>query len=785
MVSNIYGQEVTLTGTIRNEREQHVHYATISLTNSSDTSKVYGMLADEDGKFSIKVPKAHYTLEISVVGVNPYQQKLNLIKTDNVVNLGSITIQTNIALEEVVITSDHSQRIALDKKVYAVTKDILAGGGNLVDVMQNIPSVQVEVDGNISIRGNGNVLILVDGTNSGLTNTQTFLKTIPAGSIEKVEVITNPSAKYNAEGTGGIINVVLKKGKKKLLSSSFEIFSGIPLNSGANVNLSQGGEKISWYLNSGIGYSEPKKTNELALENRNTPPETTFQNSEKVLKQFYFSNNFGGQLALNKKHKISVDLTYRVAELRNENSINYLDFSTDILLGQSVRIDTENHQNKLLQLSSKYEWKALKDGASFELGFFAQNANDDSNSIIEDIEILPIQEAINKDFSTNIIRDHRYSFWAEYLLPFKNNEQLEFGTKHRTTIIKNDFEVTRLFDSNFITITEFTDNTTYDENILAFFLQYARSFKHFKYQIGLRSETTNIDLLTENNTNERPISYTNLFPSAFMQYDLNKDHQLRLSASRRIRRPRLNALVSFSSFSDSRNVFVGNPSINPSLVLRSELSYQGKLSNRISVFPTLFYSHTTDVMDYFIQKENITINRIAEEIFVTKTVNIGQRDSYGIELGTSFKVFNWLRFFSEFMISRFVQTGSFNTTYYDSTGVLSSGRLRFNFSPSKSLRIQMQHRFRGGNQRGQFTREPVYRMDMGMSKQLFDDKATLSVNFKDVFNTWKFRLKTNAENFTQNIVSQVRTPQANISFIYLLNQKKYKGKKGQQYDKLN
>ena len=180
--------------------------------------------------------------------------------------------------------------------------------------MQNVPSVQVEVDGKMSIRGNGSVRVLIDGRISGLTDTASLLRTIPAASIDKVEVITNPSSKYSAEGSGGIINIVLKKGKKKRLSASFESFIGVRLNSGANINVNKANENYSWYVNAGLGYSEPKATGEIALTNFESFPSVSFQTSEKILKQFYISNNLGGEYKFNAKHSVSVDFTYRLAD---------------------------------------------------------------------------------------------------------------------------------------------------------------------------------------------------------------------------------------------------------------------------------------------------------------------------------------------------------------------------------------------------------------------------------------------------------------------------------------
>lgn len=776
-----YGQHSIVTGKIVDEKKQAISYATVAFKNKQDSSKVLGTLSNDQGQFSIKIPHGRYRLEVSAVGNKPYQKDLNILAN---LNLGTISIQTTVTLDQVVVVADNTQDIALDKKVYNISQELLAGGGSLIDVMQNIPSVQVEVDGRVSIRGSGNVQILIDGRNSGFTDANTFLRTIPAGSIERIEVITNPSSKYVAEGTGGIINVVLKKGRKKRLTSSFEVFFGNPLNAGANVNISKGGRKLSWYFNTGVGYSEPKKLNEIRLERlNNMVSDETQQFSEKVLKQQYLFSNLGGQLMLNKAHRLAVDVTYRQANLRNEDVIDYQDYNRELLVNQSQRLDTEIAQNNLIRLSTTYRWKTNDLGGNLGVKLFVQSSSEDGNSVITDQSLLPVASISSVDRSANFMTDFRYNLSADYVQPIDKNTQIELGGLYRTTQIQNDFEVERTLGGVSSKIPEFTDRTSYNEVVYAFYAQYKKTYHKLKYQLGLRSETTNILIATENKTKEQAIFYTNLFPSAFVHYDVNAQHKIRLSVSRRIRRPRLRAIIPFSSFSDSRNVLLGNPSVNPSYVIVSELGYQGELSKRVSITPTFFYNHTTQVMDYFIQKGVITINGLPEEPLVRTTVNIGNRHHLGLELGVSYRALSWLSLYSEVVVSGFKQTGSFQEVDYNSTGMISVGRVRFNFHLPKSFKLQLQHRFIGGNKRGQFIRRSVYRMDLGISKQLFHKKATLSFNLKDVFNTWWYRVYFEGDSFRQNIVAQVRTPQANISLIYLWNQKKYKGKKGKQYDK--
>ena len=780
-----FAQNTTVSGTIKDKADTHVAYANIIFKAKNNTESIFGTLTDENGNFSIEVPKQNYDFEVSVIGLPPTISLLDLTSAKSKTNLGVIIINTDVALDEVVVTSnDSNYKIELDKKVYNVSKDLSVTGGSLIDVMQNVPSVQVEVDGQISIRGNGSVRILIDGRISGLTDTASLLRTIPAASIDRVEVITNPSSKYSAEGSGGIINIVLKKGKKKRLSSSFEIFSGVRLNSGINININKANENYSWYLNTGLGYSEPKATGEIELTNFESFPSESFQTSERILKQFYVLNNLGGEYKFNAKHSVSADFTYRLADLNTINSITYEDYNNDNLFATSKRLDSEAFKNNFFQIAGDYKVNLNDRGSQLKLSALTQSSLEDGNSAILEETTFPQAEIDANDAIDNNIKDKRFTVAIDYVHILKNKSQLEFGSRSRFTNIDNNFVINRLEDGITTTIPEFTDETNYSENVTSFYGQYAKSLKKFKFQIGIRTETTNIDITSNNNTEKVNIRYTDVFPSSFLDYQFNDDNSIRFSMSRRIQRPRRDAIVPFSSFSDPRNIFSGNPEVNPSYVILTELAFESKFSNKFTIVPTLFFRRTKQDMDFFIQKENISINGNIEEVFVTRTVNIGTDKTYGLELGFIYKPIHWFNIYNEVTLNGYQQRGSFENTNFDINGLAFSGRLHLDFKVSNSFMFQFQNRFRGANNRGQLARKSLYRLDFGMSQSLFSDNASLSINFKDIFDSWEWNIRTRGENFEQEIRSQVRVPQLNVSFIYRLNQKRYKGKKGQQYDRL-
>ncbi|WP_299157806.1 outer membrane beta-barrel family protein [uncultured Tenacibaculum sp.] len=774
-----------MKGTIKDKSEAPIAYANIIFKAVNNPETIFGTLADENGNFSIGIPKQIYNFEVSVVDLPPTILVLDLTSAKSKTNLGDILINADVTLNEVVVTSNTSNyKIELDKKVYNVSKDPSVSGGSLIDVMQNVPSVQVEVDGTMSIRGNGSVRILIDGRISGLTNTTSLLRTIPAASIDKVEVITNPSSKYSAEGAGGIINIVLKKGKKKRLNASFETFVGARLNSGINININKANENYSWYANTGLGYSKPKATGDIALTNFESSPSKSFQTSEKILKQFYISNNFGGAYKFNMNHSISADFTYRLADLNTINSISYKDYNTNNLFATSERLDSEEFKNNFFQIASEYKIKLNDRGSQLKLSALTQSSIEDGNSLILEETTFPQLKIDANDAIINDINDKRFTIALDYVHILKNKSQLEFGGRSRFTNIDNDYMVNRLAGNILTTIPEFSDETNYKENITAFYGQYAKSFDKFKFQVGLRTETTNINITSNSNAEKVSRNYTDVFPSSFLNYQFNNDSSIRFSISRRIKRPRRNAIVPFSSFSDSRNIFVGNPKVNPSYAILTELAFESKFSNKFTLAPTIFFRRTNQEMDYFIQKQHLFINGNMEEVFVTKTVNIGTDKSYGLELGFIYKPINWLNIYNEVTLNGYQQIGRYESTNFNTNGFTFGGRLHLNFKVSNSFRFQFQTRFRGANNRGQLSRKALYRLDFGMSQSLFNNNASLSLNFKDIFDSWEWNIKTRGENFAQEINSQVRVPQLNLSFIYRWNQKRYKGKKGQQYDRI-
>ncbi len=777
-------QEVMVKGKILDQSNQTVPFATIVFTSIQDSQLVRGTLGDEEGGFSLSLEKHRYHLDVSLAGITTKRFAVDLTKSSRIENLGSFKITTEIQLKEVLVKGSRSTyKMELDKKTYQVSSDLLSSGGSLADVMENIPSVQIESDGSIRLRGMGEVNILINGQASGLTDFRALFRTIPANTIEKVEVISNPSSKYSSEGSGGIINVVLKKGKKNQLRSSLELFSGYRLNSGINLNFNKGNETTSWYLNTGLGYSEPKATNGLTLINPQNNLKLQDQSSERLIKQFYFLTNLGGQKKLNDFIKLTADITYRKANSNIPFSINYNDFQDGELFRSSERFDIETGYNHFFQSNLKFQFDLNQTGSKLDLNLNYHNTQEQEDSDILENHTYPLPSFLSHEQVIDVENSKGYVFSADYIHPLKNDAQLEMGLQNRNALTNDDFSAQRFINNEWILLSELSNERDFHENIWAFYAQYAKSIQKFQFQLGLRTEWTHMELINPKNDLGVKRQYHDLFPSAFLSYSFDEKNQLRWSFSRRIRRPRSLQLLPISSFSNNRNVFFGNPELRPSYNLISELDYQTRIAENWSISTSLFYRFTSDIVDFFIQKESLVVNTETEDFFVSRSVNIGNLASLGTEINVSFNPQSWIKMYGEIIANDFKQSGSYEGRHFNNRGLFFYGRINLDFKIGSSLKLQIQNRYRKGNINGQLERKGIYRMDAGFGIDLFKDKASLNFNYKDVFNTWKWRIIVQSEEFIQESFIQTRQPQLNASFTYILNQKEYTGKKGRQYDK--
>jgi len=783
--SSIYAQKTIVSGQIKDKANHSIPYANIVLKNTIQQEKVIGVMTDENGMFELVAPQGKYLLTITAINFTIKTITIEYSKRVKKQDLGVIIMDESLVdLDAVVINGTKSSyKMSLDKKVYTVSDDIIAKGGTLSDVLQNLPSVQIESEGSISIRGDQNVTILIDNKPSGLASTAELYNTIPASAIAKIEVIVSPSAKYAASETGGIINVILKKGQKKNNATSIEVFSGYRINSGLNANINRRGEKGSWYINGGLGYAEPQTKNNLSLLQWDEILDKSEQDSERNRKQFYAISTLGGDVKLNKKNYFGGSITYRKANANNNNWTSYKDFNQSVLLSQSRREEIEDEKSVFIEGSIDYEFKFNDEGHQIE--FNALGAYDKDN---EDISILstkefPVISFLNQDITDNTSRNMRYVFTVDYTNQLSNNNNnIAFGGRSNFSKMTNTYDIHRFLGTQWELIPELTGNTQYKEMVSALYGQYSKKWQKISLKFGLRTEQSSITISDQQMNSSISKKYTDVFPTAFLGYKIDEKNNFKLSLTKRVNRPSNWMITPFSSFTDERNIFKGNTAINPSYVLGAELAYEMETSNRLQFYPSLYYRNTSDEMEFFVEKKSLTVGGTVQDVFVSTIANIGNYIAYGTEIGVVYKPYNWWRMYGELLLNGFTQRGNYKGASFNGEGLMVSGRYNIKFTILKSVHLQVQNYYKGPITTGQYKRKGFYTVNIGLSKTICKGNGTLALNAKDVFNSNIRKIITYGVDFERELSLQYRRRQINVSFSYQFNQKQYKGEKGSQYD---
>ncbi|MCF2876370.1 MULTISPECIES: TonB-dependent receptor domain-containing protein [unclassified Tenacibaculum] len=779
--------KVSLSGTvIETQSKQALEYATVVLTHVK-SKRVTGGITDPKGNFDIQVPKGEYAIKIEFIGFKT--KTLPNQKLSQNTNLGTITLSEDTeTLEEVEVIAEKSTvEIRLDKKIYNVGKDMTVKGGNASDVLDNVPSVNVDAEGAVSLRGNENVRILIDGKPSalvGLTGTDA-LRNLPAEAIEKVEVITAPSARYDAEGTAGILNIILRKGKITGFNGSVNLTVGNPDQFRLSPNLNYRTKKINLFSN--IGYSYRKgpgnsysKFSYLGDDNIIDSIQTEDRTFDRKNKNFNAS--LGLEYYLTKNSSITGSFFYRDSKGDDvaTNNIEQIMFKNP---GKILRIEDEDEKGTDKQYSINYTNNF--DGKGQKLTIDLQYGESDET------ELSPItSNGILIEDNSQITTSKDKLLQIDYVLPMGENSQFEFG--HKTTLqdLNSDFKVNILDPTNNF---DPSNAINFKQNIYAFYTQFGSKINKFSYLLGLRTEITDIDLdvITTNQTSDK--NFTEWFPTVNLGYELNDNENITLGYSRRLRRPRHWFLNPFESRSSPTNIFRGNPDLTPTFTSSYDLGYNTKIS-KFNLGASIYYQNSTDL----IRPVSIVEVRNGTNVFVRQPVNLNDEQRYGFEFTSNYSPAKWARFSASFNYFKF-NTDAFTYVYTASNGqqvttILdevneSSWFTRFNSRITLPAKIQWQTRimYRGPRATAQTDRDGVFVTNLSFSKDIFKDKASLVLNVSDLFNSRKrqsttyFGSRENPSTISEGDF-QWRERQISLSFTYRFNQKKKRERPQRNFD---
>ena len=750
-------------------------FATAILYRTADSIMVTNALSDEDGSFTLSAAKGEYYVSIQFLGFDEYViSDIVLNAEKKVVDLGTINLASDATvLQEVEVTAERSQmEFRLDRRVFNVEKDLTNGGNSAADILDRVPSVSVDAEGNVSLRGSQGVRILVDGKPSGLLSageTEALLR-MQGDIIESVEVITNPSARYEAEGEAGIINIILKKNRKKGVNGSFSATAGYPQNFGGSYSLNYRNRDFNFFSNFGIDYRKSpgggQATQRFFEDGNLTEFYTT--TTDQLRGGYGGYLQFGTDWIIDEQNTITGSLLYRTGRDDNEAIVSYRDFDANQnLLNLTTRDIGEEEESHNLEASLNYTRTFEREGHEWTTVF---------KYILDDDTELADYDQIDNDGAPRLVQrssntedERNFLFQTDYIYPIGDNSKIEGGLRAALRTVNNDFLVQELRNGDFENLPEFDDNLRYTEDIYAAYFIGAHEFGRWSTQVGLRAELSDITaaLLRTNTVNDQ--DYLSFFPSASVAYEIREGRQLQLSYSRRLSRPYFRRLLPFSNYNNPRNNNIGNPNLRPEFTNAFELGYLQYLKNG-SLLTSIYYRNTSGVI------ERLRLTGEEPGTTILFPVNLSTRNAIGLEMNFSYQPIKWWDLNLDANLFQALTEGVFEDVNYTAETFSWRGRINNKLTISEGLQSQVSFRYNAPERIPQGRRLSSYALDIAASLDIFSGKGTLTLSGRDLFNTRVRRLEIDQVNYQESSFFQWRqTRQVILTFNYRLNQNKQKG----------
>lgn len=780
------------------QTNETIPFASAMILNRKTKAVVKGMQTDANGNLLMTaLPKGVFTFKISYVGYQTMvRDSVSISDAQQEVNLGTIKMKPakGTALKEVAITAQKStMQLGIDKKVFSVDQSLVSEGGSASDLLQNVPSVQADMDGNVSLRGSTGVKVLIDGKPSMIAggNVAQILQSIPASSIESVELITNPSAKYDAEGQSGIINIVLKKNKKLGLNGSLALTAGNRDNYNANTSLSFQNSKVNIYGNYSYRYGNRLGGGYSNITYLNPTFPTAFANQNTDSKSLDKGHNFKAGLDYYLAEKSILSFTGGFNIRDNERSellsIDKLNPSKNPL-ERSRRDNSNDGSGGSYDLSLDFVQKFKKPKEELTFNFsFSDGTNDNYQNYLTDVyyangaevNTLPVIQ-INDGKGTN----RSYNAQADYTLPIGTAGKIEAGYRSQIRYAENNMFSTNFnhlsgeYDINFALTNEFNSK----DQVHALYINYQNQVKNFGYQVGLRAEDATLDtrLGMYDKTGglsyvPGKVDYTRLYPSIFLTQKFKADQQLQLSYSRRVNRPRGWDTNPFLDVSDPLIWRQGNPNLLPEDVHAYELSYS-KYWKKITFISTAYMRQTNDVI------QRIRTEADENGVTIVTPQNLTRELSSGLELIGRFDVAKAWNFTTNVNLYQRKINGVPAYGIVDNSGFSWNANLTNNFVLPYNITLQIKGDYRSREVMAQGKRNSNYVVDAGAKYDFKNKKSSLSFNIKDVFNTRNWSMTSGAANAITDFRRNMQGTMASLTYAYRFGKNDFNFKKNKKSD---
>src|SRR5690554_2662891 len=720
-------KSIEVTGVLKEmETKQALPYATVVLKSLDTTEVLSGTTTDEKGKFNLATHIKDFLIEISFMGyTTKYISDFEIV--DWKVDLGDVTLESEgQSFDEVEIRGEVSKTVfKLDKRVFNVGKDLSSTGMSGLEVLDNVPSVNVGIDGDITLRGGAGVQILINGKPSVLADESgNALGTITADMIESVEVITNASAKYEASGTAGILNIILKKEEKKGWNGSVTANTGYPDNHSIGLSLNRRTEKFNLFTQLGGGYRKQPRFSESRNFNKITE-ETILSEGENYRNEAFFNITLGTDYHINDYNVLTLsgNFAYEMEDQPSETSFEYTDGNGD-LISSWTRNEVTDAINPKWQYDLNYR-KQFKNNKNHTLqisglgSFFGK----DQSSQFSSRTLEGLEENRDQKTATDFNKVD-YTVKADYFNPISKEYTLEVGSQYEINNVGNDFEVEDYVNGSYVIDENQTNNFEYDQKVLGVYTTAAFEKEKWGVKGGLRVENTDLSTLLVNTEESNNRNFTDFFPSLHTSYKVSDKVSFQAGYSRRIYRPRLWDLNPFFNITNNFNIRAGNPNLQAEYTNSLEVTSIYRIG-KASLSSSLYFQNTDDVIE--------RVSTIEDNVVFVRPYNVGQRNRVGFETNAKYIPTKWLTLMADFNMNYFDRTGVFENQNFDFTG----SEWTLGITPKIKLPYDFDLEFSGKYQSDVETvqgESSGYAMlDLGLRKKVLKGKIMLSLSVRDVF----------------------------------------------------
>ena len=778
--------KINLSGSVVDkETGEPLEYTTISLVNERFPERVQGGITAADGSFNVEVVPGNYNITIEYIGFDKITLSNRNLSANE--NLGKIELEINAeSLQEVEVTAERTEvEIRLDKRIYNVGKDLTVRGGSVADVLDNVPSVSVDVEGNVSLRGNDNVRILINGKPSGLVGISgpQGLRSLPAESIEKVEVVTSPSARYDAEGTAGILNIILKKNQLEGINGTLIANGGLPETYGGSVNLNWRTRKVNIFTTNTLRVSTSKgnSLNDTEFFNGADPSAFLYEKAQRTRTNGNKFTNLGIEYYFNDKTSLTLSGFYRNSDNSNlnENELKELD-ALDAVLTFSERIEFEDEKDVSQQFSANFFKDFETEGERLTATFQYELSTEDEFGDISSISRTPIS-ATNYEITTNIEDQKEILGQVDYVLPINKDTQFEIGYRGNFRTQSTDYSLEYLRPTGYELDTNLSNVLVYKEYVNAAYTQYGKKIDKFSFLAGMRMENSNITIDQQTTNDVKVKKYTDWFPTANLSYELSERTSFTLGYSRRIRRPRSRFINPFPSRSSVTNIFQGNPDLDPTYSNAFDFGYL-KRWDKFTLNGSVYYQKATKVFTFISENTGETAvisgdindpNSAIVELPVIKRfpINLAENIRWGTEFSLAYFPSRKLRFNGNFNLFNSTLIGEYNGTDFGAKNISWFARFNSTIKLPGEIDWQMRAFYRGPFVNAQSTSQGSIFVSGALNKEILKKKGTLSFRVNDLFNSSRRISETLTETFFSYSEFQWRQPSYVLSLSYRINEK--------------